>query len=158
MPAHEDVVHKSKVDAWLGLLLLGIAAMGPISLAVGIYYLVVCCRAEGWVFVGSGVFVTGLMSLVVWPVTYTLTADHLVIRAGRFRSRLPYDTITAVYPTRNPLSSPALSLDRTRIDHTGKFGFALISPESRGQFMRDLAERAPHLRIVGDRMERRPGR
>jgi hypothetical protein len=158
MPAHVDVVHKSKVDAWLGLLLLALAAMGPVSLAAGIYYLVVCRSAEGWVFIGSGLFVTGLMSLVVWPITYTLTSNHLVIRAGVFRSRLPYDTITAVYPTRNPLSSPALSLDRTRIDHTGRFGFALISPESRERFMRDLAERAPHLRIVGDRMERRPDR
>lgn len=151
-------MHKSKVDAWLGLLLLVLAAMGPVSLVVGIYRLVVWGSVEGWVFIGLGLFVTGLMSLVVWPITYTLTSDHLVIRAGVFRSRLPYDTITAVYPTRNPLSSPALSLDRTRIDYTGKIGFALISPESREQFMRDLAERAPHLTIVGDRMERRQGR
>lgn len=42
--------------------------------------------------------------------------------------------------------------------HRSKLGFVLISPESRERFMRDLAERAPHLKIVGDRMERRQDR
>ena len=97
------------------------------------------------------------IGFVVWLVfgtSYTLTDLALRVRSGPFHWTVPYDAITAVTPTRNPLSSPALSLDRIRIRYRGS-GFGLmISPESRADFLRDLAARTPGLRLVGDRLVR----
>jgi hypothetical protein len=45
-----------------------------------------------------------------------------------------------VVPTRNPLSSPALSLDRLRIEY-GQGRAIMISPADKGPFLRALEER-----------------
>lgn len=75
----------------------------------------------------------------------TLTHDALVIRFGPARVRVPYDRIRAVEPSSNPLSSPALSLRRVRIDYdkpNGKGTFVLVSPQDRDGFMQELRRRA----------------
>ncbi len=55
------------------------------------------------------------------------------------------ETITAVELSHNPLSAPALSLDRLKISHTGGLGMGLISPVDPSRFMQDLADRCDHL-------------
>jgi hypothetical protein len=48
--------------------------------------------------------------------------------------------IRTVTPTRNPLSSPALSLDRLRIDY-GRGRRIMVSPRDPGAFLRELRRR-----------------
>jgi hypothetical protein len=76
-------------------------------------------------------------------------ADALVIRFGLMKSRLSYASIRRVTPTRNPLSSPALSLDRLHIDAGNPLG-PNISPKDKDDVLRGLAERAPQLKREGD--------
>jgi hypothetical protein len=45
--------------------------------------------------------------------------------------------------TRNPLSSPAMSLDRLRIEY-GQGKAIMISPEPRAEFLRQLEHRRQH--------------
>ena len=45
---------------------------------------------------------------------YRITATELLVRSAFFRWRIPLVQIVEVFPTHNPLSSPALSLDRLR--------------------------------------------
>lgn len=104
---------------------------------------------------------TGLISLavllaaggfVVWTFTrtfYVLTAADLLIRSGPFRWSIPLAHVRLVLPTRNPLSSPALSLDRLAIRHAS--GTIMISPEDQRRFLEDLVERTPGLVLDGTR-------
>jgi hypothetical protein len=79
---------------------------------------------------------------------YGLTETHLIVRYGLVRQRVALADITAVAPTRSPLSSPALSLDRLRITYgTGVFKNVMISPADKKQFLVELALRA---RLVRD--------
>jgi hypothetical protein len=91
-----------------------------------------------------------IVTLLAWPTRYELHEHELVIRSGVIRYRIPYSDIRAVTPSRNPLSAPAWSLDRLRIDR--KRGFALISPQDKDGFLRALAERARQLTLQGDRL------
>ena len=154
MTSGRDTVYPSKVDTWIAVLLIAVGLMALVSLAVGAYALASGGADPGgaWGWMGSGLFLVALYALLVWPVNYTLTEDKLVIRFGVVRFRIPYATISEVKPTRSILSSPALSLDRLFIDHTGKTGFAMISPADKESFLTELAERAPHLKREGDRL------
>jgi len=156
-----DTVYPSKVDWWLGVLLVAMAAAALVSFVLGARLLVVGQTEEGWWLTGTGALAMALLGFLVWPVRYTLTRDQLIIRFGVFRSRLELSSITGARPSHNPLSSPALSLDRLKISHTGSVGFTLISPADREGFMRDLATRCNGLvyrdgRVVAD-SDARPG-
>jgi hypothetical protein len=98
---------------------------------------------ERWAaLAGLGVLFATYMGLL-FPMTYGVTDTHLIIRHGLVRQRIELAKITSVEPTRNPLSSPALSLDRLRITFgTGFFKKVMISPAAKKEFLVELALRA----------------
>ena len=91
---------------------------------------------DGWVRLVLGV---GLPLWVLTSTSYTLTSGHLVVRSGPFRRRIPIADIVEVTPTTNPLSAPALSLNRLRV--TSRGASVTISPADRGRFVADLEAR-----------------
>jgi hypothetical protein len=62
------------------------------------------------------------------------------------------ETIDEVYPTRSPLSSPALSLDRLLIRYKNLHGPStlMVSPEDKTAFLNALAAAEPRLKLVGN--------
>ena len=67
---------------------------------------------------------------------YVIDGDTLVIRSSFLRWRVPIAKIQSITPTGNPLSSPALSLDRLRIDYDGRQ--IMVSPEEKQRFIEAL--------------------
>lgn len=95
-------------------------------------------------FVAPLLLVAGTFQLhVLYATHYTFEGEALVVRASLFRWRVPLAAIESIEPTRNPLSSPACSLDRLLIRYGGKR--IIISPEDRTGFLRALAQRVPRL-------------
>lgn len=134
------VVFRTKVDLWLAGILVG-------SLGFALWAGIDTVRkdpAAGWipllVIVGS----FGLVFALTVPTEYVLTDSDLVIRSGRLRQSIPLAGIQRVYPTKNPLSAPAWSLDRLGIDYRSgrQRRLALISPDRRDEFLALIRERA----------------
>lgn len=94
------------------------------------------------VVLGSIVLVGSLLAFT----HYTITPDELVVRSSFLRWRVPLAAIDRVWPAHNPLSAPALSLNRLAI-HYGRFGFLLISPQDRTAFVGALLARNPAIRV-----------
>ena len=123
----------SKIDTWL-VLLLGTSALlvlfavgsaarnGGLSVVVALVAFVLSAGRPAWIMATT---------------RYDLTDEWLVVRSGPFRWRIAIAEITSVVPTRNPLSSPALSLDRLRIEY-GHGRAVMISPRDRAAFLRAL--------------------
>ncbi|MEP4486821.1 MAG: PH domain-containing protein [Halioglobus sp.] len=122
---------RSKTDAWLGAVILcavgfmiatlvqtGQAAEQQSTLAT-VAMLVLGCGVPLWMLFGT---------------LYTVTPDQLLIKCGPFRWRVPRNEIHEVIPTRSPLSSPALSLDRLQIKY-GNGKSVLVSPKHKSDFM-----------------------
>ena len=61
-----------------------------------------------------------------WPAASLATNYSVIYRAN-------------IRPTRNPLSSPALSLDRLRIDY-GSGRSIMVSPEDKDKFIGDIED------------------
>jgi hypothetical protein len=147
LPAERFV---SKRDAWLVALLWGASL---IDFAVAAWLLLGSEPVRG--FVVPILLAAGVFQLhVLYAIDYTLEGDALRIRASLFRWRVPLAAIDSVEPTRNPLSSPAGSLDRLRVRWGAKR--IMISPEDKAGFLRALAARAPQLELSGERVRRRP--
>jgi hypothetical protein len=96
----------------------------------------------------------GMAGFTVWilySTFYELTDEKLIIRTGPIRYVVKLEAIQQVTPSRSPLSSPALSLDRLRVRYRGGGTGVLISPEDKQGFLRALVERCPQLELAGDR-------
>lgn len=77
------------------------------------------------------------LAFVVWimlSTRYTVQGEALQIQAGPFHWRIPVSSIGQVRCSRNPLSAPALSLDRLEVSY-GERKKILISPDNRDRFL-----------------------
>lgn len=132
-----DTVYRSQVDQWL-LVVFAVSAAAGVGACVSLlYYGSYLEWMLGAVTLLVGV---GLPLWILQSTTYTLTTGFLVIRSGPFHWGVPLRQINKVTPTHNPLSSPALSLDRLRIEYS-EVKVIMISPENRRDFLADLRAR-----------------
>ena len=133
----------SKVDAWL-IWFVRLSFATSFLVVVG-----VCAAERKWETLlwtgGLLAVVQGFIEWIFHTTYYLVESDELRIRSGMFRWRIPIERIESVEPTNNPLSSPALSLDRLDIRYGSKN--ILVSPEDREGFMAAL--RAVNPRISG---------
>ncbi len=127
----------SKVDWWIGAMLF----IPPLSAL----FLLVAGLLHGQLaygFTPAAVTLT-IYGGLVFPMRYGISDDELIVRFGLMRSRVPLAKINLVEPTANPLSAPALSLDRLEIRWgEGLFQATMISPADKDGFLTLLAEKA----------------
>lgn len=126
------MLYRSKIDWWVGAALL-IAPIFPVVLALS--------RHSWWPILIS-IFLLVVYAVVLVPVFYETSHCELVIRAGMLRTKIHYSDIRSLRATRDPLSSPALSLDRIEICY-GHGSRVLISPKDKTAFLDDLRARMP---------------
>jgi hypothetical protein len=150
-----EKTYRSKIDWWLGLI-IGIAM---VAMAVSMTALLINPRQDRLSVVWPALGMVAMLVFIGWiliSVDYTITVTDLRVRAAVFRWRIPLERITGVFPTHNPLSSPALSLDRLRVNYTtsrGKPRWVMISPRDQAQFLEHLAA-STGLRQEGRRLVR----
>jgi len=107
------------------------------------------------------VLMTLMSAFVLWVLygtRYTITDKTLIIQSGPFRWVIDLETISEISPTRNPISSPASSLDRLLVRYRQNPTGIMISPEDKADFLRDLMERSHGLKMGGDRVFRDNGK
>jgi len=142
-------IYPSKRDWWLVLIIwvtIGMtifagvkAAQSAFASMAGLAFVLLCAAV-----------VLGLLS-VLYATYYVISGDRLTAHCGPFKSSVLLQNIEEVVPSHNPLSSPALSLDRLHVRYRGSMFGLLISPRDKQGFLAELVARAPQLRIDGDR-------
>lgn len=129
------IVHKSKVDSWF-IATLGFSVI--VSLAAAGFVVYMKASPMTW---GVAVFTAGIgAGLPVWLIRstyYAIGSEYLLVRCGPFKFNIRLTEISHITPSNNLLSSPALSLDRLRIDY-GQGRSLMISPCDKEQFLKDI--------------------
>ena len=124
----------SKIDGWLVFVF---AAAMFAQLAALVVVLTQENDSVAALIIGITIVVVVLFVGSLFRSTYyAVDGDQLLVVSGPFRWHVPIDEITSVTPTRNPLSSPALSLDRLRIAYGKKK--ILVSPADKAGFLRAI--------------------
>ena len=120
----------SKIDMWLLVILLVTIVVSMVS---------------GFLLIKeSGIqgYLSGLILIVIGAVLpmwlllgtkYTVTNEDLIVRAGPMLWKIPIASISSVRETRNSRSSPALSLDRLRLNY-GNGKSIMVSPKDKNRF------------------------
>lgn len=132
-----DPVFRSKVDVWLVLALVGVPILALEFLLDG------AGLDDRFANVLAVLIVVTVLGIFLWlylGTHYTVTGEFLSVKSGPFFWSIPLDDITAIEPTHNPLSSPALSLDRLLIRYGGGAEL-MISPADKAGFMTALRKR-----------------
>lgn len=140
-------VFGTKVDAWIAAVIV-LGTVIPLVMLVVIGF-----QTHQYGIIPAGFFAPILIGLFAIPIKYELQSDLLLIRSGIIKYRVRYSDIELIEPTRNPLSSPAMSLDRLKIVY-GKRKMIMISPNDRAAFLSEIKKRAD-LEGTNDRLVRR---
>jgi len=131
------MTYRSAVDWWFYVVVFGVAiatiptmvplfASGqPVQVLIAVFTLLLACGLPLWLLAST---------------YYRIDAAALIVRSGPFRWTVPLSEIRSVRPSRSLLSSPALSLDRIRIDY-GRGRSLMVSPSDRDGFLRALQQR-----------------
>lgn len=124
------IVFKSKIDRWLLLILL-------FSIAVSVAAAYASFKESGTVntAIAAVILVLGgcLPAWLFLDTKYVVSGDELRVSCGPFSWSIPVSEITSVSETRNPLSSPALSLDRLELRYANGKSI-LLSPSDKQAF------------------------
>jgi hypothetical protein len=150
-PNDSPLVFPSKVDAWLGAIVVA-AMIVPVGVAIMLALDSRTSRVALPVLAGE-VLLFGFIAWVFAGTRYIVGERDLLIRSGPFRWRVELADIASIRPTSNPLSSPALSLDRLEIRH-GHGKWVLISPRDKSGFLEAMTARSPGLVPEGEGLRR----
>jgi|SRR5688572_6268979 hypothetical protein len=132
-----DSIYRSRIDQWL-FMVFAIASL--VAAGVCVPLLLYGSWVE-WLLAAITLTIgMGLPWWVMLTTVYTVTTGFLDIRSGPFHWQVPLRQIHGVRRTRSALSSPALSLDRLKIDYSDARSI-MISPEDAERFLADLRSR-----------------
>lgn len=133
-------VYRSKINLWLLVIIVGAGigfVIGAMVTVVGALATVPPLACVGILPLFAGI---GMPLYFLTSVKYTLSDDRLIVKGSIFSWRIELPQIYRIYPTNNPISSPALSLDRLRIEY-GNGKYVMISPDDKEGFLLDLRSR-----------------
>jgi uncharacterized membrane protein YdbT with pleckstrin-like domain len=126
---------KSKIDRWLLYLLIAVMIFEVVVLGIAATQTGDPVAAVS--IVAAALLIVALIGSLLMRTHYTVAGNTLRIASGPFSWKVPLDQIESVEATRNPLSSPALSLDRLQIRY-GNGRRVMVSPADRAGFLRAI--------------------
>jgi hypothetical protein len=102
---------------------------------------------------GSAVLPVLIALFIIWLLLttgYKIEDKTLSIKAAFINKQINIKTIRSVRPTKNPLSSPALSIDRLEIVYQSGMDekITLISPKEKEKFISKLKELNPNIKVL----------
>lgn len=130
-------IYKSKIDWWLGLLLIY-----PI-------YLSVASLIKGqWLYGLAGLaFVIGVVLFVSKTTRYIIKENQLIVKSMWIvNNTIDISKIRKIEKSNSILSSPALSLDRIAL-YYNKYDEVYISPKEKQDFLNNLLEINPNIEV-----------
>lgn len=89
-----------------------------------------------------------LLAVLVFGTKYVIDSDELIIYGGIYKKRIKIAQITSLRPTKNPLSAPAMSLDRIEILFDPHSQMTLVSPKDKEMFVKKLLDMNPDIKLV----------
>lgn len=137
----------SKKDAWLGLII-----WGSVLLVASIYIFEddsIGLQIYGFMDIVGFILILLTITFLLWVwygTGYKIEKGLIKIKSGPFRSSVKINEIKKIRATKNPLSAPALSIDRIEILY-GKYDMTLISPINKLKFIEYLVTENPEIKI-----------
>ncbi|MCF6129031.1 PH domain-containing protein [Flavobacterium sp. AS60] len=129
-------IYKSKIDWWLGLVLLYPIFRSVVSIIEG-----------EWIGYLGIILCTLFIVFISKSTRYIIAENQLIVKCMFIvNDKIEISKIRKIEKTNSILSSPALSLDRIAIKFN-KFDEIYISPKERQNFLNDLLAINPDIEV-----------
>ncbi|UOQ86579.1 PH domain-containing protein [Gracilibacillus salinarum] len=144
------MVFRSKVDTFfvsfisIAVLIIGLACFFPLFLEGGSELPVAV------ILILIFLMVTGFILWCAFSVKYVFYQEYLFIKGGPFKSRISYEKITKVSPTKDIFTGYRVlsSRDGIEIFYTkAVLGSVKISPKEKKEFITELTKRCPRVQV-----------
>ncbi|MBP0725848.1 PH domain-containing protein [Bacillus sp. RG28] len=95
-----------------------------------------------------------IIGFILWcsfSIKYVFLKECIFVKAGLFRSRIPYETIIKVSPTSEILTGYRLLSSKEGIEifyTTGILGSVKISPKNVESFIEEIKKHCPNARVI----------
>jgi hypothetical protein len=123
-------VYRSKIDWWLIIIIF----------IVFCYPMIEGILTKDYIMFSVSFGVLSLVFLMFKSIKYKIDGEQLQI----WWTKIDINSIKRIYSTHNPLSSPALSLDRIAVVYN-TYDEVLISPKEREDFIREVLKINPNI-------------
>lgn len=144
------MVFKSKMDRTfrifisISILIIGISCFFPVFLDEEI-------PPEAMaILIGVFILIVAFLLWMLFGIQYVFNEEYLLVKGGPFRSRIAYENITKVSPTRDIYTGYRLSTSTDGIEifyKTGFSGSVKISPKEKELFLSELKKHCPHAKF-----------
>lgn len=131
------MVFKSKVDIWMAIIFIFV----PISMIYGVI------TEPSAVLLLVTAFIIVLLCILFFGTKYVIENDDLIVYGGIYKKRIPIKQIRSLRPSKNPLSAPAMSIDRIEITFDPHIQIILVSPKDKELFVKKLLEINPSITV-----------
>lgn len=125
-------VYRSKIDWWLIIVIF----------VVFCYPMIEGILSKDYLMFSVSFGILSLVFLMFKSIKYKIEGENLHI----WWTKIDIKSIKKIYSTHNPLSSPALSLDRIAVVYN-KYDEVLISPKERADFIAELLKINPNIEV-----------
>jgi hypothetical protein len=133
----DKTVYKSAISWWLWALV----AVPAVSTTV------ITLMEGDWVPLLIHAAVAAFVGHLFFTTFYVVEGDTLLVKSSALVNiKIDIGVIRKIKETNNPLSSPALSLDRLWIDY-GKGAAVMISPKDKEGFIRHILQINPSVEV-----------
>ena len=98
------------------------------------------------------ILTVGFIFWCSFSIKYVFLKECLYVKAGLFRSRIPYETITKVSPTSEVLTGYRILSSKEGLEifyTTGTLGSVKISPKNVESFIEEIKKHCPNAIVIG---------
>ena len=133
------MIFKSKIDWWMAVIFLAV----PISMIYG-----VITEPDAILMLVTTLVIVLLVTLF-FGTKYIIEDGELIVYGGIYKKRIPIEEIRSLRPSKNPLSAPAMSIDRIEITYNKTYSeVILVSPKDKEGFVKRLLEINPNIKLT----------
>lgn len=132
------MVFKSKVDIWMGAILI----IAPALMVYGVI------TEPGIVIIIVTIALIVLLATLFFGTKYVIQGNELIVHGGITKTKINIAQIRSLRPSKNPLSAPAMSLDRIEITYDPDIQVTLVSPKDKELFVKKLLEVNPAIKLL----------
>ena len=131
------MVFKSKVDIWMAIIFIVV----PMSMIYGVI------TEPSAILLLITALIIVLLCILFFGTKYVIEEDELIVYGGLYKKRIQIKQIRSLRPSKNPLSAPAMSIDRIEITFDPHIQVVLVSPKDKELFVKKLLEVNPNISL-----------
>ncbi|MDE5413377.1 PH domain-containing protein [Alkalihalobacterium chitinilyticum] len=129
--------YRSKKDLWLGVIIWATILVSLMMPILG----------REWIAFVIAIPIAGFMMWLWFGTGYLLAEQQIKVKYGPFKKTIKIGDISKINKSKNPLSAPALSINRLEIVYGKFYDFTLISPVNEREFILELLKENPNIQL-----------